>query len=247
MRGNIVNIDDSILANPRLYLVSEYSTHKWAPDADHWIHTARHEAGHAVALVCMSRKFSRDYDSFERILIRPGATESYVTRRGRRSDCLGCVEHAASVPLSLRNGDRIHNLEKRRERSMAATLEIKIVANLAGPLAEMCSWNERAELHSKEYDWAWEDNKEEIRCVGGHVDDLRAIVGSGTMESYERQSYDLVKREWPAIAALADELMLRHVLEYNEALAVIEPWLTPASTIARPARNASSRGKPILA
>lgn len=224
MRGNIVDINGVVPGDPSLYLVSEYSTDKWAPDAEHWIHTARHEAGHAVALLCMHRKFGRDADAFERILIRPGATGSYVTRRGRRSDCLGCVEHAGSErlgsPRELRSSDR------EMMRLMAINLEIKIVSNFAGPLAEMRSWNEMADLHSQEHRWAWEDNKEEIDCIGLCVAELRALTGVGTMESFERQSYDLVKREWSAVAALSEALMRWHSLEYDEALAVIEPWLT---------------------
>ncbi len=252
MTGNIVDIQNRRRTGPSLHLVSEYASAKWAPNADHWIHTARHEAGHAVALVCMHRKFGRDYDSFERILIRPGATDSYVTKRGRRSDCLGCVEHAGSEHLSERVSAPISRPEKHQElrssdpelkQLIAVSLQTKIVSNLAGPLAEMLSWNASAHLHSKEYNWAWEDNEEEIQSVGKFVDDLRAVTGSGTMGSFERQSYDLVRREWPAIAALADQLMLRHVLEYDEAFAIIAPRLTCFAPIARAALNSSRLGR----
>jgi hypothetical protein len=200
----------------------------------------------------MHRNFGRDYYAFERILIRPGATGSYITKRGRRSDCLGCVEHAGSEQLSQRVSAPISGREKRREclsyepevkRLIAANLETKIVSNLAGPLAEMLSWNESADLHSKEHTWAWEDNEEEIQSVGKCVDDLRAVTGAGTMESFERRSYDLVKREWPAIAALADQLMLRHVLEFDEAFAVIAPMLTCFAPIGTAARNSSRLGQ----
>jgi hypothetical protein len=107
----------------------------------------------------------------------------------------------------------------------------------------MLSWNASAHLHSKEYNWAWEDNEEEIQGVGKCVDDLRAVTGSGTMGSFERQSYDLVRREWPAIAALADQLMLRHILEYDEAFAIIAPRLTCFAPIARAALNSSRLGR----
>jgi hypothetical protein len=229
MRGNIVDIKNRTPA--AAYIVPEYSTGKWAPDAEHWIHTARHEAGHAVALLCMRRKFGKLDAAFERILIRPGAKDSFITKRGRRSDCLGCVEQSTSE-LQLTD-DRDDERERpllscvaELKRKMVVNLEIKIVANLAGPLAEMCSWNEAAELGSVEHDWAWDDNKHEIARIADHVDELRALTGWGTMRSFERQSYELIKNKWPAIVALADELMDRHVLDYDEALAIIEPVLS---------------------
>jgi len=231
--GNSVTFRSNAQINSARQVVSEYSTDKWAPDADHWIHTARHEAGHAVALVCMHREFGRDDDCFERILIRPGATGAYVTRHGRRSDCLGCVERGSEL-FSPRIADRELRLQRGRcarsfgsdvVRSPAADLEIKIVAGLAGPLAEMCSWNQTADFHSQEYRWACEDNKAEILHIEDYVDELRAMTGRGTKRSFEQQSYHLLKREWSAVTALADELISRHALDYHEALAIIEPWL----------------------
>jgi hypothetical protein len=233
MRGNTVFLRNNAQISASRGVVSEYATDKWAPDAEHWIHTARHEAGHAVALVCMYREFGRDDDCFERILIRPGATGSYVTRQGRRSDCLGCVERGSEL-FSLGTADR-GGLQRRGAlrsddpeivRSAAADLEIKIVAGLAGPLAEMCSWNETADLHSQEHRWACEDNKEEIQRVADNVGELRAMTGRGTMRSFEQQSYHLVKREWSAVTALADELINRRALDYRETLSIIEPWLS---------------------
>jgi hypothetical protein len=227
--GNSVTFRSNAQINSTRQVVSEYSTDKWAPDADHWIHTARHEAGHAVALVCMHREFARDVDCFERILIRPGATGAYVTRQGRRSDCLGCVERGSEL-FSPRIADRGLQRDKPLRshdavRSAAADLEIKIVAGLAGPLAEMCSWNETADFHSQEYRWACEDNKAEIRQIEDDIDELRAMTGRGTKRSFEQQSYHLLKREWSAVMALADELISRRILDNHEALAVIEPWL----------------------
>jgi hypothetical protein len=239
MKGNTVGIKANTHAHSSLYLVSEYSTGYWAADADHWIHTARHEAGHAVARLCMYRQFGRHNDAFERVLIRPGATQSYITRRGRRSDCLGTVEHDRSglLPRPRVAGCDADVVEKRRselrscdpkaKREMAANLEIRIVSRLAGPLAEMRSWNESADLLSAEYDRAWEDNEDEIACARDDVSDLQDLAWSGTMRDFEWQSFDLIKAQWPAITALADELMDQHVLEYDEAVAIVEPWLTP--------------------
>jgi hypothetical protein len=230
MRGNIVDIKNRTPGSA--YIVPEYSSDKWAPDAEHWIHTARHEAGHAVALVSMRRKFGKVDAAFERILIRPGATDSFITKRGRRSDCLGCVEQSTSE-LALQREDDGDDRDQpllscvaELKRKMVVNLEIKIVANLAGPLAEMCSWNEAAELNSVEHDWAWEDNKQEIARIADHVDELRALTGWGSMRSFERQSYELVRNKWSAVVALADELMARHVLGYDEALAIIDPMLS---------------------
>jgi hypothetical protein len=251
MKGNTVGIKGNTPAHSSLYLVSEYSTGYWASDADHWIHTARHEAGHAVARICMYRKFGRHEDAFERVLIRPGATESYITKRGRQSDCLGTVEHDGSglLPRPRVPGCDAAGIETRRnalrscdpdvKREMAAHLEIRIVSRLAGPLAEMCSWNETADLLSAEYDRAWEDNEEEIACARDDVSDLQDLAWRGTMRDFEWQSFDLIKAQWPAIVALADELMDQHVLEYDDAVAIIEPWLAP--DFAPPRRGSSSK------
>jgi hypothetical protein len=242
MRGNTVNLRKKSLLEPSLYLVSEYASEKWAPDADHWMHTARHESGHAVALICQYRKFGWDDAAFERILIRPGAKASYITRRGRQSDCLGCVERGSELlPPNIARCDdhrdrrrKLRSCAPHEQRRLAASLEIMIVSKLAGPLSEMRSWNKAADLHSQEYRWACEDNEAEIRRASEYIEDLRAITGCGTLRSFELYSYDLVRREWDAIVALADELMATHVLEYEGAAAAIEPWLTlPPAEAAR--------------
>jgi hypothetical protein len=208
-------------------LVSKYASQQWSPDADHWLHTARHEAGHAVALVCMYKKFGKSSASFERILIRPGATVPYVTRRGRSSDCLGCVERGSSESVPPRVDGRRAPCARDPDakRALAVDLEIKIVSDLAGPLAEMCSWNETAELDSKEYGWAREDNVDEIRSAEQDIDDLRALSGRGSVRCFEDASYHLVKQQWAAIVALAHELMRRRHLNYDKALSIIAPLL----------------------
>jgi hypothetical protein len=238
MRGNTVNIRNKSSHEPSLYLVSEYASDKWAPDAEHWIHTARHEAGHAVALVCQYRKLGWNDAAFERILIRPGAKASYITRRGRQSDCLGCVERGSELlpPEIARCDDprerrrKLRSCTPHEQRLLAVSLEVMIVSKLAGPFSEMRSWNDAADLHSQEYRWACEDNEAEICRAIDYVDDLRAITGCGTLRSFELQSYELVRREWDAIVALADELMAAYVLEYDNATAAIEPWLTVRPT-----------------
>jgi hypothetical protein len=229
-KGNTVNTSKDVIGRSSVCLTSRYAGEEWAHDADHWIHTARHEAGHAVALVSLYKKFGKRSAPFERILIRPGATRPYVTSYGRQSDCLGCVERGAEILPMLAKGRDLQAGDAHSKRETAINLQIKILADLCGPMAEMRSWNDAADLDSDEYRWTRADNADEIRCAARYFEDLRALTGDGvTLRALEEQSYRLVKQEWTAVVVLAEELMHRHCLEYSEAVQVIAPLLALAA------------------
>ena len=53
------------------------------------------------------------------------------------------------------------------------------------------------------------------------ISDMRAMTGRGSLLAFEARTYDLVKRCWSAIDALGEQLLERHVIEYDEVVAIV--------------------------
>lgn len=105
-------------------------------------------------------------------------------------------------------------------------MEMEIVTLIAGPFAGARAAGRNAKASAR-----WD------ALFGGGCDvdynraeaiiaDMRAMTKRGSLRKFEDRTYDIVKRFWPAIDALGDELMKRESLVYDDAAAVVLPLLT---------------------
>jgi len=223
---------------------------RWADMALHRRHfegirrwVACHEAGHAVASWVMQRELGLDGCHFERIVVRTvseAEAGAYITGMGCRIDCLGMVEEPARyqavgryVPDGMNGGvsraehDRIVGAWRRN-------MEADVIELLAGTLAE-------------------------ARCR--RISRSRVLLsgGSGDYAAALRKAHDFARTEhdlsvmmaalwkrsaavlrppsrWAAVEALANALLERHVLEADEACAIIERAVRGVGAIRTPTR-----------
>ena len=104
--------------------------------AKHWPCTARHEAGHAVAAIMMYRELGRNYYSFHRVLIRPGATGPFIDSYGRERDCLGILERASSWKHNMFPSKSLREVEPWLKHRWLECMTLDIIIALAGPFAQ---------------------------------------------------------------------------------------------------------------
>lgn len=206
-------------------VVQHYMHPSYNTDAPHWPITARHEAGHAVAAIVKFREAGWHWGPFDRVLIRPGATKPYIDDRGRFIDCLGLVEGPSHWNPGLWPADYLRNADPSSKAQWHALMSIEVVSRLGGPVAQA-----RAHGYNSKTSARWNaiftggcgDDYTRAEAI---IHDMRAMTRCGSLKKFEGETYDLVKRYWPAIDALGEELLRRHVMKYDDAFAVVEPFV----------------------
>lgn len=181
-----------------------------------WLHIARHEAGHAIAHLREPGGY------FSRVLIRPGEDKVYVTDRGSHFHGAGLVDAPpryiplpAGVPLSREYFSAIGG-----ERIKA--MELAILSTLAGPVAEAVSRTpciKATEIIGRvaRSAYAYRDRQTLKRLFIEHG----FATGCNMRAEFHDRAYELVREEWHSIVAIADELLIRHRLEFEEVIAIL--------------------------
>jgi hypothetical protein len=196
----------------------------FSPAAGHWPHTARHEAGHAVAAIVMFQGLGRNHPSFDRVLIRPGAAGPHVNRRGIPIDCVGLVERVNSWTPRVMPLDSLRTLDPEVKSKFLTNMKIEIVVSLAGPFAQARSMGGKSR-RSARWDALFGGCIPDYETAKAVIREMRAMAGRGSLRAFEGQTHDLVKSAWPAIEALADRLLEKHEIAHDEALAIASPLL----------------------
>jgi hypothetical protein len=192
----------------------------YAIDACHWRCPARHEAGHAVASIVMSREVGRSWPAFGRVFIRPGATGPYVDRSGREIDCVGLVEGPDFWTPGLSSAASLRNNRTDFKAEVQVSMTLEIVYSLAGPFAQARPLG-RGSKASARWDALLSGGcNQDYKRAEAVIADMRAMT--------ESQTCDLVKRYWLAIDALAERLLQRHSLDYDAAAAIVVPLMAAA-------------------
>jgi hypothetical protein len=197
----------------------------YAPNAQHWPITARHEAGHAVAAIVMFRQAGWHWDAFDRVFIRPGAIKPYIDERGRACDCVGMVERPSRWNAGMLPGDCLRDVEPWVKEKCQLLMSIEVISNLAGPFAQARAMGRNSRVSAR-WDALFSGGcGDEYGKAEATISDMRAMARRGSLRKFEAQTFDLVKQYWPAIDALGERLLKQHSLEYDEAEAVVEPLL----------------------
>lgn len=189
---------------------------------------AVHEAGHAVAYILAHRALDRDYSSFHRVFIRRDFSSPYIDDKNRVvDDCSGMCEapdlYAPGIGLMVFYQEPEARPGLKLE--MLAKMEWAILTSLAGPFAEVAARG----VHSKA------NMRLTARFCGGEADfevaeavlvDYKKTSGRRRcIQHFEDRTRDLVLKSRPAIIALAKALLVRETLDYDDAYAVVEPFL----------------------
>ena len=165
-------------------------------NAQHWPCTARHEAGHAVAAVVVSRELERDYPSFHRVLIRPGISGPSIDTRGRAIDCLGLLEREGSWQPRLYPHDVLRQTEAYMKILWVKCMTLDVIISLGGPFAQ-ARWQGHGSKRSARWDALLGGGcRDDYRIAENTIADLRAMTRRGSLQAFEARTYDLVKREW---------------------------------------------------
>lgn len=195
-------------------------------------YVAIHEAGHAVASWVLQRELGRDWCQFHRIVVRSPleiAAGPFIDRRGREVDCSGLLEGSPRYQSVFTLGGReIYAPEFYADAAaahpgllddMRAAAEADAVEFIAGPAAE-----------ARYRRWSF------LSCIlfGGDNDWFQASATgrdwTRTAEEFaafldraEKRARALVRdrRVWAAVNALADALMVRRIMEAEEACELI--------------------------
>lgn len=187
-----------------------------------WPGVAHHEAGHAVAEIVIRRALDNPPPPFHRVLIRPGATGP-------------CEAHGNIVGMVDRQTSFVPALRKSTPTDCTLA-EYEILARMAGPFAEamyICR------LYGTPDEVYVADTARNVCRIGGserdfeHAENIHrelCILARRKIQlkRLKSRTYQLVRDNWPAICALADRLLTKHELTYDEALAVVRPFLLPA-------------------
>ena len=195
-------------------------------NAPHWPITARHEAGHAVAKIVKYREAGWNRKSFDLVQIRPGAIGPYIDDRGRSSDCLGSVEGPSDWNPGLLTTGLLRKVTPPFEGVFQVQMNIEVISSLAGPFAQARAMGENTKKFVPAYALFNGGCDEDYKRVEATISDMRAMTRRGSLKKFEGETYDLVKRYWEAINALGEALLQRHVMEYDDAFAVVEPFVS---------------------
>lgn len=189
-----------------------------------WIHTARHEAGHALAKLLASRAFYQNDYAFDSIRIRPSARGPHKDRRGRRCDCLGCVQGAGFYNATgFPEGNLI--TEEYRHAAMLRA-EWQIVIDLAGPFAAAASLGVTSKRSMPATALFSGGCDSDYECADRVFKELNTMAGRRTSwKNLEYRTRDIVLEYWQAIQALADALMVKHRVGCESAVAIMLPYL----------------------
>jgi hypothetical protein len=102
-------------------------------------------------------------------------------------------------------------------------MKLEIIISLGGPFAQARSAGRRSK-RSARWDALFGGGcEEDYATAEGTILDMRAMTGRGSLRSFEGRTYDLV--EGSAIDALGEQLLERHVIEYDEAVEIVGPLL----------------------
>jgi hypothetical protein len=195
-------------------------------NARHWPITARHEAGHAVAKIVKHREAGWNRKSFDVVQIRPGAIGPYIDDRGRSSDCLGSVEGPSDWNPGLLPTGLLRKVKPPFESIFQVQMNIEVISRLAGPLAQSRAMGGNSKKGVRWHALFNGGCIEDYDLAQATISDMRAMTRRGSLGKFEGETYDLVKRYWEAINALGEALLQRHVMEYDDAFAVVEPFVS---------------------
>jgi hypothetical protein len=104
-------------------------------------------------------------------------------------------------------------------------MTLEIIISLAGPFAQV-RFQGRRSKSSVRWDALFGGGCcDDYNRVKGTISDMRTMTGRGSLLAFEARTFDLVERCWSAIEALGEQLLERHVIEYDEAVATVAPLL----------------------
>jgi hypothetical protein len=104
-------------------------------------------------------------------------------------------------------------------------MTLEIIISLGGPFAQARCQGGRSKSSARWDALFGGGCCDDYKNAGGTISDMRAMAGRGSLLAFEARTYDLVKRCWSAIDALGEQLLERHVIEYDEAVAIVAPLL----------------------
>ncbi len=173
----------------------------------------------------MYRELGRDYQSFYRVLIRPGISGPHIDARGRANDCLGLLERPSSWKPGLLPHDVLRKTEPLLKDLWLKCMTLEVIISLGGPFAQARSLGYGSK-RSARWDALFSGGCiDDYTAAEATISDLRAMSGRGSLRAFESRTYDLVKRQWRAIDALGEQLLKRHVIEHDEAVAIVAPLI----------------------
>ena len=185
-----------------------------------WPAVAHHEAGHVVAYILGSRAIHGNDGCFK-VCIRPGATAPYVHENGKKSDCVAIVD---SLSFYNDNSSKSYGDCDLFDSSVAIQ---EVIVSLAGPFAEAAFHGVSDPRHMEECAIFDAQNSGDIESAIEAFEDLRHISQRpprwGTLV---RRAARLVLDNRSAIEALAERLLVKHELDFDEAMAIVAPHLT---------------------
>ncbi|MDF3169789.1 MULTISPECIES: hypothetical protein [unclassified Mesorhizobium] len=194
---------------------------------------AHHEAGHAVAAIVLHRQtFDDDHElpAFSSVSIYPDVGDG---------ECGGVVEGAGFYSAQGFTSKRKPIFEDDMDRCLERDDAIReIVACLAGPFAESAFEGyldpRDMAMNASDGNEGSSDYADAKRIYG----ELRFLMPRrpdwGRIEDCTAR---LVLDHWSAIEALAAHLLVKHDLQFDEALTIVAPHLPPMPAATPPERH----------
>lgn len=210
-------------------------------DTENLRQTAYHEAGHAVVQIALRRYGG---DEFEAVHIfpenhRPGVPLTpFIDGKDREVFALGIVEGPSIWNAKWQQGMRVKDMlavcapESERATSKAFWLESmrrEIMVLMAGPYAQLGYLNLISNKSDALYNVLFNFKRGDIVQAEAVMVDYRSVTGRNPLRKLMNASLDLVRVNWTAIDTLAQALLEKHSLTYDEAFVAITPHLADAA------------------